>query len=94
MKNLMIFIALLTLISCSSTDNLVKYKDKSPSGISIMNITKSDNAKAYQAATSHCQKYNKVPKIRKILKQTKPNEDDLDLQIKEMKTIIFICIRP
>ena len=94
MKNLMILIALLTLISCSTTDNLVKYKDKSPRGISVMNITKSDNAKAYRAATSHCQKYNKVPKIRKILKQTTHNEDDQSLIIEDMNTIIFICIRP
>ena len=94
MKNLMIFIVLLTLISCSSTDNRVKYKDKSPRGITIMNITKSANAKAYQTATSHCYKYNKVPKIRKILKQTTHNEDDQGLIIEDMNTMIFICIRP
>lgn len=94
MKNLIAFIAFLTLISCASTENRVKYKDKSPRGISILNITKSQNAKAYQTATSHCYKYNKVAKIRKILKQTLPNQDDPDLQVEEMSTIIFLCIRP
>ena len=94
MKNLMTFIVLLTLISCSSSDNRVKYKDKSPRGISILNVTKSERSKAYQTATSHCYKYNKVPKIRKILKQAVQYEDDLALQNEDMITMIFICIRP
>ena len=47
----------------------MKFVNKSPRGISILNIMKEERSKAYQAAEKHCAKYYKVPRIIKSVEQ-------------------------
>ena len=77
----------LLLTSCASTDDGVKFINKSPRGITIINILKEDYSKAYQKAEKHCAKYSKVPRILKKKRQT----ESYDV---EKLTLIMECIRP
>jgi len=89
MKKLIIPLILLVLISCSSTNNGMKLTNKSPRGISILNIIKEMHSTAYQTAESHCAKYNKVPRILKSVIQEQDDESQA-----QMSTITFECVRP
>ena len=90
MKILILLSTLLSLLSCSSTDvEGMKLTNKTPKGISILNITKEEYSKAYQTAERHCAKYYKVPRILKTVKQELKDEFDTP-----MRTINFECVKP
>ena len=70
MKILITAAILLSLVSCSSTDvEGMKFTNKTPRGISILNIIKEEYSRAYQSADKHCATYYKVPRILKIVDQ-------------------------
>ena len=89
MRKLLLLATLSSLIACAAPNNGMKYADKSPRGISILNITKEMRSKAYQTAESHCAKYNKVPRILKSVTQEQNDESQA-----QMNTITFECVRP
>jgi len=89
MRKVLIPFALISLISCSATTNEMQYRDKSPRGITIINIIKEKHSRAYQSAESHCAKYNKVPRVLKSVVQ---QQDDDSLT--KMSTTTFECVRP
>lgn len=89
MRKLLFLAALFSLIACAATHIGMKYVNKSPRGISILNIIKEMNSKAYQTAESHCAKYNKVPRIVKTVIQEQDDESQA-----QMSTIIFECVKP
>ena len=93
MRKLLFLAALSSLIACSTTNNGMKYVNKSPRGISILNIIKEMRSKAYQTAESHCAKYNKVPRILKSIIQEQEDEDEDESQV-QMTTMTFECVRP
>ena len=70
MHKLILLIAISSLAACSATSDGMKYANKSPRGISILNIDKADHAKAYRLAEKHCAKYYKVPRILKTSRQS------------------------
>jgi len=67
----------------------MKLTNKSPRGISIINIIKETHSKAYQTAESHCAKYNKVPRVLKSVIQEQDDESQA-----QISTMIFECVRP
>ena len=90
MKILILVTMLLSIISCSSTDvDGMKYTNKTPRGISILNIIKEERSKAYQSAEKHCAKYYKVPRVLKIVEQ-----ESLDETQAAMRTMNFECVKP
>ena len=90
MKILILTATLLSLISCSSTDgNGMKFTNKTPRGISILNIRKEERSKAYQSAEKHCAKYYKVPRVLKISEQ-----EPLEEFQENMRTMNFECVKP
>ena len=89
MRKLLFLATLFSLIACSTTNNGMKYVNKSPRGISILNIIKEMRSKAYQTAESHCAKYNKVPRVLKSIIQEQEDESQV-----QMTTMTFECVRP
>ena len=90
MKILILATLLLSLISCSSTDvNGMKFTNKNPRGISILNIVKEERSRAYQSAEKHCAKYYKVPRVLKIVEQ-----ESVDETQSSMRTMNFECVKP
>lgn len=90
MKILIVPAILLTLISCSSTDvDGMKFTNKTPRGISILNIIREERSKAYQTAEKHCAKYYKVPRVLKVVEQ-----ESLDETQAAMRTMNFQCVKP
>ena len=89
MHKLLLLVALSSLIACTTTTKGMKYVNKSPRGISILNIIKEMHSKAYQTAESHCAKYNKVPRVLKSVIQEQDDESQA-----QMSTITFECVRP
>jgi hypothetical protein len=90
MKILILLSTLLSLISCSSTNNDgMTFTNMTPRGISILNIRKEERSKAYQSAERHCAKYYKVPRILKTIDQQ--FEDELHTP---MRTTNFECVKP
>jgi hypothetical protein len=57
-------------------NNGIKFVNKSPRGISILNIMKEECSKAYLAAEKHCAKYYKVPRIIKSIDQQKEQQNE------------------
>ena len=84
MYKLILLIAISSLAACSATSDGMKYANKSPRGISILNISKKEHAKAYRIAEKHCAKYYKVPRI---LKTTGQEESP-------GTTMVFECLKP
>lgn len=89
MKILILSATLLSLISCSSTDVGMKFTNKTPRGISILNIIKEERSRAYQSAEKHCAKYYKVPRVLKTIEQ-----ESLDETQAWMRTMNFECVKP
>ena len=90
MKILITAAILLSLVSCSSTDvEGMKFTNKTPRGISILNIIKEEYSRAYQSAEKHCAKYYKVPRILKTVEQEPQYETQAT-----MRTINFECVKP
>ena len=90
MKILITAAILLSLVSCSSTDvEGMKFTNKTPRGISILNIIKEEHSRAYQSAEKHCAKYYKVPRILKTVVQEAQYETQ-----STMRTINFECVKP
>lgn len=90
MKILITAAILLSLVSCSSTDvEGMKFTNKTPRGISILNITKEEYSRAYQSAEKHCAKYYKVPRVLKTVEQEQQYETQA-----AMRTINFECVKP
>lgn len=87
MYKLMFLIFVFSLTACATTDNGMKNTNKSPRGISILNVIKQDRAKAHRAAEKHCAKYYKVPRVLKSI--TQDEESAIP-----MKTVIFECLKP
>lgn len=85
---LLLLITFFSVTACSSTDTGMKYAKKSPRGISVINVKKGEQAKAYRAAEIHCAKYYKVPRILKV-KNQEQNEFTMP-----MRTISFECLKP
>ena len=87
MKILIAAALLPTLISCSSTGiEGMKFTNKSPRGISILNVVKEERSRAYQSAEKHCAKYYKVPRVLKTVKQESLDETQ--------STMNFECVKP
>lgn len=86
MNKLILLTALVSLTACS-TDNGMKFTNKGVRGITILNVMKSQRAKAYRAAEIHCAKYSKVP----LLLRTTPASDD---SIIPTTTRVFECLKP
>ena len=84
---LILLAAVFSFSACSTTMTGMQFKEKSPRGITVINVTKELDSRAYQTAEKHCAKYSKVPRILKHL--TKIIEAEVT-----MKTIRFECIRP
>lgn len=89
MNKLVLMIAIFSLAACSTNPIEIKYTKKSPRGISVLNVTKEMQSKAYQAAEIHCARYSKVPRVLKTIKQILAN----DMQA-PMNAMVFECIRP
>lgn len=90
MKILILLTTLLSLISCSSTKiEGMKLTNKSPRGISILNIKKEERSIAYQTAEKHCAKYYKVPRVTRKVEQAA--EDEFQVS---MRTMDFRCEKP
>ena len=88
MRSLLFLIASsLLLASCASTDDGVNFINKSPRGITIINILKEDYSQAYQQAEKHCAKYSKVPRVLKKKIQSESYQA-------EKITLIMECLRP
>lgn len=83
MKKLILFFTISLITACSSTDSGMKYYNKSPRGITILNVYKESRSQAYQDAEKHCAKYSKVPRKRE---STHYNE--------KKALLVFECIRP
>ncbi len=84
MYKLILLITISSLAACSATSDGMKYANKSPRGISILNIDKADHAKAYRLAEKHCAKYYKVPRILKTSRQSDSSGT----------TMVFECLKP
>ena len=90
MKIIIFVTILLSLISCSSTDvDGMKLTNKTPRGLSILNIIKEERSRAYQSAEKHCAKYFKVPRVIKIVEQESSEEFQA-----AMRTMNFECVKP
>ena len=89
MHKLLLLVALFSLFSCSATNNKMDGVNKSPRGITIINIIKEKHSRAYQTAESHCAKYNKVPRVLKTVKQEQEDESQA-----QMSSMTFECVRP
>ncbi len=89
MRKLLIMTASFSLFACSTVQIEMKYTNKSPGGITISNIVKEKQSRAYQIAESHCAKYNKVPRITKTVIQASYDDSQ-----KKMRTTDFECVRP
>ncbi len=88
MHKKLLLLPLFALVSCSTTTYEMQSFNKSPRGITIVNVAKHKQSNAYQAAESHCAKYNKVPRI---LKSVQEQADDSN---EKMNTITFECVKP
>ena len=89
MYKLILTISFFSLFSCSSPQIGMENMAVGPKGISIINITKREQAKAYRAAEKHCAKYYKVPRILNSVKQKQEEEFQI-----EMHTTNFECLKP
>ena len=88
MNKLTLISFLLVLTACSTPQvEAMKFKNPGPSGLSILNIDKTEHVEAYRIAEQHCAKYSKVTRLSKKFKQR--NESDLPLT-----TMVFQCLRP
>jgi hypothetical protein len=87
MYKLILLIAISSLTACAATNNGMQQMNKSPRGISILNVMKQDRAKAHRAAEKHCAKYYKVPRVLKSLKHDKN-------AVIPVTTVIFECLKP
>ena len=83
MQKLILLFTISLLTACSSTDSGMKYYNKSPRGITILNVYKESHSQAYQDAEKHCAKYSKVPRKRESANY---NE--------KKAMLVFECIRP
>lgn len=92
MYKLILLITIFTLGACSTVNKNMEFVNKSPRGISILNIKKEDRSRAYQAAEKHCAKYSKVPRILSSKEQAK--SDPYDEMEKVLRTTVFECLRP
>lgn len=92
MYKLILLIAFFTLSACSTTNKSMTLVNKSPRGISIVNIKNEERSKAYQSAEKHCAKYSKVPRILSTKEQAKTDPDD-EME-KPLRTTVFECLRP
>lgn len=88
MRKIVMLLFSLSILACSSTPVTMGYGDESPRGITAFNVTRKMQSRAYQTAESHCAKYNKVPRVRKKVKQESADENV------HLNTFIFECIRP
>lgn len=86
MNKLILLLALASITACS-TDNGMKYTNKDVRGITILNVMKSQAAKAFREAEIHCAKYSKVP----LLLRTTPASDD---SVIPTTTRVFECLKP
>lgn len=89
MKKLILSIAVITGVSCSSANISMQLTNKTPRGISIQNVVKKDRVKAYMAAEKYCAKYAKVPRVVSTITQEQ-TEDFTP----EMSTINYECLKP
>ena len=87
MYKVLFLIAIFSFGACSTASKGIKFVNKSPRGISILNIKKQEHSKAYQAAEKHCAKYFKVPRIIKSTEQQ--DESEITLH-----TTVFECLKP
>lgn len=74
------------MIACSSSDSL-RYENKSPRGISAINVTNIERAKAYRTAEIHCAKYSKVTRLQRSTKQPEYDEN-------QKLKLLFECVKP
>ena len=87
MYKVLFLIAVFSFGACSTASKGIKFVNKSPRGISILNIKKQEHSKAYQAAEKHCAKYFKVPRIIKSTQQHDAAENT-------MHTTVFEGLKP
>ena len=89
MHKLLLLLAALSLFACSANPLEMGVTSKNPGGITFNNISRQKQSRAYQAAESHCAKYNKVPRVVKTIKQAS-NDDSIE----QLSTTKFECVRP
>lgn len=87
MRKVILLITFFSLAACSITGTGMKYENKSPRGISILNIIKEDRVKAYRIAESHCAKYYKVPRV--LSSSIQPDDSVIP-----MTMMVFECLKP
>lgn len=86
MYRLILLFTLSLLVACSADEGM-KYVNKTPRGLSAMNITQEQRVKAYRTAEIHCAKYSKVTRIMSSKIQSKD-------EIVPKSTIVFECVKP
>jgi len=89
MYKLILTLSFISLFACSTPQIRMENIAKGPKGISVINITNKERAKAYRAAEKHCAKYYKVPRILNSVKQKPVEEFHI-----ERHTTNFECLKP
>ena len=89
MKTLILIIAAISAVSCSSPNIGMQLTNKTPRGLSIKNVLKNERAKAFMSAEKYCAKYGKVPRVLKSITQEQTEEFTPD-----MLMINYECLRP